>query len=64
MVRTQNDAKRFFVNRVVSRARIEGITLSDAEQRMLGWSESDPDFVADLELPKRLAAEISDEDYE
>ena len=31
---------------------------------MLFWSESDSEFVVDPELPKRLAYEISDEDYE
>jgi hypothetical protein len=31
---------------------------------MLSWSESDPDFVVDPQLPGRLASEISDEAYE
>lgn len=31
---------------------------------MLAWSESEPDSVADPERVGRLAAEISDEDYE
>src|SRR5437762_2050801 len=64
MVRTQTEAKRFFVDRVLAQARVEGITLSDAQQKMLFWSESDSEFVVDPELPKRLAYEISDEDYE
>ena len=64
MVRTQTEAKRFFVDKVPAQAGYEGMALSDAEQKMLFWSESDPDWVVDLELPERLAAEISDEDYE
>ena len=64
MVRTQTEAKRLFVDKVLAQAGLEGIALSDAEQKMLFWSESDPDWVVDLELPERLAAEISDEDYE
>jgi len=64
MFRTQIEAKRFIVDRVVAQARVEGVTLSDAEQEMLSWSESDPEFVVDPELPERLAAEISDENYE
>ena len=64
MVRTQTEAKRFFVDKVVAQARLEGMTLSDAEQAMLFWSESDPEFVVDPELPERLAAEISDDEYE
>ena len=58
------EAKRFFVDKVVAQAEVEGITLSDAEQKMLFWSESDPEFVVDAELPERLAGEISDADYE
>jgi hypothetical protein len=64
MFRTQAEAKRFFVSKVVGQARVESMTLSDAEQRMLSWSESDPDFVADPRLPEQLAAKISDKDYE
>jgi len=64
MVDTQSEAKRLFVEKVVSQARLEGISLSEAERTMLSWSESDPDFVVDPELPGRLAAEISDEEYE
>lgn len=64
MVRTQTEAKRFFVDKVLAQARVEGMTLSDAEQKTLFWSESDPDWVVDLDLPERLAAEITDEDYE
>ena len=64
MVRTQTEAKRFFVDKVVAQARVEGVTLSNAEREMLSWSESDPEFVVDPELPERLADEVSDEDYE
>jgi hypothetical protein len=42
--------------------------LSDAERRMLSWSESDPEFTADpqdaVQLAERLASETSDEEYE
>lgn len=64
MVRTLSEAKRFFVERIIGQARLEGMTLSDAEQGMLCWSESDPDIVVDPRLPEQLAAEISDRDYE
>jgi hypothetical protein len=64
MVHSQTEAKRLFVEKVVMQARLEGVSLSDAERAMLSWSESDPDFVVDPQLPERLAAEISDEEYE
>jgi hypothetical protein len=43
---------------------MEGVPLSDAERKMLSWSELDPDFVVDPQLPEQLASEISDEEYE
>jgi hypothetical protein len=61
MVRTQSEAKRFFVDKVVARARVERVSLSDAERQMLSWSESDPDFIVDPRLPQQLASEMSDE---
>lgn len=64
MVRSQTEAKRLFVEKVVTQARIEGLPLSDAERNMLSWSESDPDLLVDPQLPEQLAAEISDEEYE
>jgi hypothetical protein len=64
MVHSQTDAKRLFVEKVVTQTRLEGVSLSDAERTMLSWSESDPDVVVDPQLPDRLAAEISDQEYE
>jgi hypothetical protein len=64
MVHSQTEAKRLLVEKVVTQARVEGVSLSDGERTMLSWSESDPDFVVDPQLPARLAAEMSDEEYE
>jgi hypothetical protein len=64
MARTQSEAKHFFVEKVVAQARAEQVALSKAERQMLSWSESDPDFVVDPNLPKQLASEMPDEDYE
>jgi hypothetical protein len=68
MVHTQAEAKRFFVDKVVQRARTEAVPLSDAERGMLSWSESDPDFIADPQhvarLVEQLASEMPDEEYE
>jgi hypothetical protein len=64
MVRTQSEAKRFFVDKVVEQARAERTSLSDAERQMLSWSESDPEYDVDPTLPGRLESEMSDEEYE
>jgi hypothetical protein len=61
---SQAQAKRFFVNRIISQALKEGNPLSKPEQRMLSWSESDPEFTPDPSLVDRLGEEISDEEYE
>jgi hypothetical protein len=63
-LQAQREAKLFFVERVLAQARADGISLTEAEQRMLSWSESDPDFEADPALVRQLAADISDEVYE
>jgi hypothetical protein len=62
--RGQTDAKRFIVGRIMQQAEMEGISLSEAERHMLSWSESDPDFTPELDLARRLEAEMSDADYE
>ncbi len=64
LVHTQPEAKQFFVTKAIERAHLEGIPLSNAEQRMLWWSEPDPEFTADPALAEQLASEISDEQYE
>jgi hypothetical protein len=61
---SHGEAKRFFVEKVIGEAATEGIPLSDAEQRMLSFSESDPEFVVSPGLVERLQAEISDDAYE
>lgn len=64
MFGSQSDAKRFFVDRIVAEAAAQLKPLSDSERQMLSFSESDPEFVVDPALVKKLAAEISDEEYE
>jgi hypothetical protein len=64
MVDTQSDARRFFIDKIVHQAAVESVSLSDDERQMLRWSESAPDSVADSELAQRLAAAISDREYE
>jgi hypothetical protein len=61
---SQGQAKRFFIDTIVTQAVIEEAPLSDAELQMLSLSESDPEFVVSPALVEKLQAEISDEDYE
>jgi len=61
---TPLQARRFFEDKIAERADLEGAPLSPDERLMLRWSESEPDSIADPELADRLAAEISDRDYE
>jgi hypothetical protein len=61
---TETEARQFFIEKVLQQAQREGVSLSDDERQMLSWSESAPDSVADPTLAERLAAEISDADYE
>ena len=64
MVETQSEARRFFIDKILHQANTENVTLSGDERQMLMWSESAPDSVSDPELAQRLAAVISDADYE
>ena len=64
MFTSQGQAKRFFIDKIVTQAVTDGAPLSDAEMQMLSFSESDPEFVVSPALVENLQAEISDEDYE
>jgi hypothetical protein len=57
---SQGQAKRFFVGRIVTQAARDGRPLSDAEQWMLSFSESDPEFVVDPARVERVQNEITD----
>ncbi len=64
MFTSQGQAKRFLAEKIVAQAAHEGRPLSENEQWMLEFSESDPGFVVD---PARVAAferEIPDDQYE
>lgn len=64
MFSTEGQAKRFFVDKIISQAAFENSPLSSVEQRMLSWSESDPELKPDMSLHTQFAAEISEHDYE
>lgn len=69
---TQSEAKRFFADKIIAEAEREGASLSEAERWSLLWSESDPEFVAQLdaqfdahpELEEQLDGVMSDERFE
>jgi hypothetical protein len=64
MLNAESEAKRFFAEKVIQRAESEGVPLTEAERRMLLWSESDPEGERDPQLSDALAAQMSDEEYE
>ena len=64
MFASEGQAKRFFVDKIVGQATREGRPLSENEQWMLSFSESDPEFVVDIARVRALEAEIPDADYE
>ena len=64
MVQSQADAKRFFAEKIIEQAAVEGVALTPAEREMLFWSESDPEFEASAAIAEALAAQTSDEQYE
>ena len=43
MFTNQQDARRFFIERIMAQAVAEGCPLTDVERRMLSFSESDPE---------------------
>ena len=68
MFQTQGEAKRFFVEKVLRHASFESVTLSEAEQGMLTWSETDPELAltaneADAMI-RALESQMSDDKYE
>ena len=64
MFESESHAKRFFVDKIVGETAAELRPLSDSERQMLSFSESDPEFVVNPALVSKLAAEISDKEYE
>jgi hypothetical protein len=64
MTPTPDEARQFFISRINTEAERQGISLSQNERTMLNWSEVEPGCVADPQVAKALAHEISDEAYE
>ena len=64
MLSSERDARRFFVDKVVTQARDEGSPLSAAQQWMLNYSDSDPEFEVDPDKLDTFCREISEEEYE
>ena len=64
MFSSERDAKRFFVEKVVTQALEEGAPLSAAQQWMLCYSDSDSEFDVDPDKLDAFNQEISDDEYE
>ena len=64
MFTSQSQAKAFFIERIVAQARVDQHPLTDAEEWMLRFSESDPEFVIDPARVAQFEAELSEAQYE
>lgn len=62
--RSQAQAKKFFVDKIVLQAQKEQISLSDAEKYMLYWTETEKGFDFDQNLTNRFREEITEAKYE
>jgi hypothetical protein len=58
---SQMDAKKFLASKIVSEANLQGLPLSDGEQKLLLFSEQDPESPTDI--PDQLLESI-DHEYE
>ena len=57
-------AKRFFIDRIVSQAGKEGLSLSETERQMLAWSEAEMTPADAIELQARFEKETTDSEFE
>jgi hypothetical protein len=64
VIRTEQEAKSFFVAAILAQASREGVRLSDSEQWMLRFSESEPEFRVDPERIAAFESETTDRAYE
>jgi hypothetical protein len=60
----QGSAKRFLIDRIVAEAKKKGTPLERAEEYMLAWSESDPDFAIDDAMVNEFEQLTSEQDFE
>lgn len=64
MFHSQSEAKRFFIDKVILQARADSEHLSQSEEWMLGFSESDPEFSVDPAIMRAFEMEVAPQDYE
>lgn len=62
--RSQEQAKQFFIDKILFQAQKDRVILSDAEQYMLGWSESERAFELNKKLSDEFREQTSDQEYE
>ncbi len=61
---SQKASKKFFIDKIIEQAKHDNIVLSDAEQYMLGWSETEKGFVLDQRLIDQFNQEMVNENFE
>ena len=64
MAQTPDEARRFFIEKVVAQAEHQHMPLSVNERKMLDWSEVELGCVSDPKVAAGLASEMSDDAYE
>ena len=61
---SQFEAKRFFVDKVITQAQKDNTPLSEAEKYMLNWTEVEEGFKIDESINQKFYQETTDDDYE
>ncbi len=61
---TKDEARQFFVSKVLAEAERSAVPVSPSERAMLDWSEVEQGCVADPQVTEALSDEMSDEEYE
>lgn len=61
---TQEEGKKFFINKALAQARVDGVALSEAEKYLLGWSEDKVHDVTDTRMHAQFTDETTDEAFE
>ena len=60
----QSYAKNFFIDRILKIASMKNIDVTEPEKYMLGWSESDKNFVVRQDMVDLFNQTITDEEFE
>ena len=60
----QESAKAYLIDLIITQARRDGVSLSEAERYNLAWSESEPGSRQKAEMDAQLEQQTTPEEYE